>query len=65
LTHYPYHVGQIVLLAKHFRSAEWKTLSVPKNKSAEFNQFLADKQAGGVAKTDRIESPFEFAEKNK
>ena len=63
LTHYAYHVGQIVLLAKHFKSADWKTLSVPKNKSAEFNQFLADKQAAGETKTDRIEAPLEFAEK--
>ncbi|MBC7900919.1 MAG: DUF1572 family protein, partial [Saprospiraceae bacterium] len=44
ITHYAYHIGQIILLAKHFRSAEWKTLSVPRNRSAEFNQFLADKQ---------------------
>jgi len=43
LTHYSYHIGQIVLLAKHFKSAEWKTLSVPKNRSAEFNAFLAEK----------------------
>ncbi len=64
LTHYAYHVGQIVLLAKHFRSAEWKTLSVPKNRSAEFNQFLAEKQAAGEAKTDRLEAPFEFSESN-
>ncbi len=42
LTHYAYHVGQIVLLAKHFRSHEWKTLSVPRNRSAEFNQFVSD-----------------------
>lgn len=61
LTHYAYHVGQIVLLAKHFRSADWKTLSVPKNRSAEFNQFLADRQADGEAKTDRMEAPFEFS----
>ncbi len=47
MTHYAYHIGQIVFLAKHFRSAEWKTLSVPKNKSAEFNKILADKQAAG------------------
>jgi uncharacterized damage-inducible protein DinB len=38
LTHYAYHCGQIVLLAKHFRSQEWKSLSVPRNKSGEFNQ---------------------------
>ena len=36
LTHYAYHVGQITFLAKHFRSTDWKTLSVPRNKSAEF-----------------------------
>ena len=61
LTHYAYHIGQIVLLAKHFRSAEWKTLSVPKNRSAEFNQFLADKQSEGVAKTNRMDAPIEFS----
>lgn len=60
LTHYAYHVGQIVLLAKHFRSTEWKTLSVPKNRSAEFNRFLAEKQASGDTSTDRMEAPLEF-----
>src|ERR1041384_6030177 len=37
IAHYAYHVGQIVLLAKHFKGSDWKSLSVPKNKSAEFN----------------------------
>ncbi len=37
LAHYAYHVGQIVFLAKHFKSSEWQSLSVPKNRSAEFN----------------------------
>jgi hypothetical protein len=41
LAHYPYHVGQIVFLAKHFRSTEWRSLSVPRNKSAEFNAQVA------------------------
>jgi Protein of unknown function (DUF1572) len=36
LAHYAMHVGQIVFLAKHLRSSEWKTLSVPKGKSEEF-----------------------------
>ena len=36
--HYAYHVGQIVYLAKHYRSADWKTLSVPRNRSAEFTE---------------------------
>jgi hypothetical protein len=37
LSHYANHLGQIIYLAKHFKSSEWQTLSVPKNKSAEFN----------------------------
>lgn len=35
--HMAYHVGQIVLLAKHIRGGEWKSLSVPRGKSEEFN----------------------------
>ncbi len=38
LAHYPHHVGQIVLLAKHFACGRWLSLSVPRNKSAEFNR---------------------------
>ena len=38
LTHYAYHIGQIVFLAKHFRSADWTSLSIPRNRSAEFNR---------------------------
>jgi hypothetical protein len=41
LTHYSYHIGQIAFLAKHFRSKDWKTLSVPKNKSNDFNNFMS------------------------
>jgi hypothetical protein len=36
LTHYAYHVGQIVFLAKHFRSSAWQSLSIPRGKSDEF-----------------------------
>lgn len=36
LAHYACHVGQIVFLAKHFRSSEWRSLSIPRGKSAEF-----------------------------
>ena len=38
IAHYSYHCGQIVFLAKHLKGASWKSLSVPPNKSAEFNQ---------------------------
>jgi uncharacterized damage-inducible protein DinB len=44
LAHYAYHVGQIVYLAKHFKSSEWRSLSVPKNKSAEFNAQLQNRE---------------------
>jgi uncharacterized damage-inducible protein DinB len=35
LAHQAYHVGQLVLLAKHFAGPRWQTLSVPKGKSRE------------------------------
>lgn len=38
VAHYALHVGQIVLLAKHFAHENWQSLSVPRNRSAEFNQ---------------------------
>jgi uncharacterized protein DUF1572 len=37
IAHYAYHVGQIVFLAKHIRSSKWKTLSIARGKSEEFN----------------------------
>ena len=41
LAHYPHHVGQIVLLAKHFAHDRWQSLSVLRNSSAEFNRRVA------------------------
>lgn len=43
LAHYAYHVGQIVFLAKHLRSQDWKSLSVPRGKSEEFNRQMSEK----------------------
>jgi hypothetical protein len=37
LTHYGEHVGQIVLLCKHAAGKDWKTLSIARGKSEEFN----------------------------
>jgi hypothetical protein len=37
LTHYAYHVGQLVFLAKHFAGNRWRSLSIPKGKSREFD----------------------------
>ena len=44
LAHYAYHCGQMVFLAKHFQYADWKSLSVPRNKSAEFNRRVLSKE---------------------
>lgn len=38
LTHYAYHVGQIVYVAKHFAGPEWQSLSIPLGGSKAFNQ---------------------------
>src|SRR3954468_21828424 len=42
LTHYAYHVGQIVYIAKHQCGPAWRTLSIPLNRSAEFNRNPTD-----------------------
>jgi hypothetical protein len=33
VAHIAQHVGQIVLLAKHYRATDWKTLSIPRGQS--------------------------------
>ena len=65
LTHYSYHIGQVVFLAKHLRSSEWKNLSVPRNRSAEFNRHLAEQQAAGTIKSNRFDTAAEFADPEK
>ncbi len=38
LAHYSYHIGQIVFLSKMITDTSWTSLSIPKNKSNEFNE---------------------------
>jgi hypothetical protein len=45
LAHYPYHCGQIVFIAKHLAGNQWNSLSVPRNKSKEFNAQVASGEA--------------------
>jgi len=45
--HYSDHIGQIILLAKHYAGAKWRTLSVPRGKSEEYNKEFVAK---GLAK---------------
>jgi hypothetical protein len=37
LAHYSAHVAQIIFLAKHLRSSHWKSLSIPRGRSKDFN----------------------------
>ena len=43
LAHYPYHIGQIVYIAKMLKNNDWVTLSIARNKSTEFNQKMLSK----------------------
>lgn len=60
MTHYGYHVGQIVFLAKHFKSTAWKSLSIPRNRSAEFNAYLTEKATKGSTQESRFDAPQKF-----
>lgn len=40
IAHYAYHVGQIVYLCRMYRRGEWQSLSIPRNKSEEFNRKM-------------------------
>ena len=45
IAHYAQHVGQIVMLAKHFAGERWESLTIPRNKSLDFNRRVATGQA--------------------
>ena len=61
MTHYAYHIGQIVFLAKHFRSSAWQSLSIPRNRSAGFNEYLKEKLESGVSE-HRFDAAAGFAQ---
>lgn len=46
IAHYSYHVGQIVYIAKLCKNDSWKSLSIPRNKSNEYNsgKFSQEKE---------------------
>ncbi len=50
IAHYAQHIGQIVFLAKHLRSREWKTLTIARGKSEEF-KTAAPRSDRGLAPT--------------
>lgn len=44
LSHYAYHVGQMVLLARHFRGSDWQSLSIPRGQSEAFNEAMRQRR---------------------
>ena len=48
VAHYAGHAYQILMLAKHLKGAEWKTLSIPKGQSEEFNRRMIAKLRAGT-----------------
>jgi len=53
LAHYPYHIGQIVYVGKMVCNENWKTLSIPKGGSNEFNSEMLTEQKKGKHFTDK------------
>lgn len=45
IAHYACHVGQIILLAKHLQHDRWRSLSIPRGKSAEFTRRVTTGEA--------------------
>jgi len=44
IAHYAYHVGQIVYLGKTIKDNDWENLSIPRDKSTEYNRYIQQKQ---------------------
>lgn len=60
LAHTSSHVGQIVFLAKHLRSDKWKNLSIPRNSSEQFRQYMAGKADSGEGFANYLEAHEDF-----
>lgn len=54
MMHYAYHIGQIVYIGRMIKGKNWKSLSIPKGKSKDFNQKQFSKGKHGGHFTDDI-----------
>lgn len=54
LAHYPYHIGQIVFIGKMMRNENWKSLSIPRNKSGDYNAGKFSEKKGVRHFTDEF-----------
>ncbi|TLM89120.1 DUF1572 family protein [Hymenobacter jeollabukensis] len=48
VAHYAYHTGQLVLLAKARRGADWQTLSIARGQSQQFNAQMQARTASSA-----------------
>lgn len=46
LAHYPYHIGQIVFIARQITGEKWQPLSIPRGASQQYNQQPGGKDPG-------------------
>ena len=54
LAHYAYHIGQLVYVGRMMKGGDWKSLSIPKGKSADFNSEKFSRGKHGGHFTDDI-----------
>ncbi len=54
LAHYAYHIGQIIYIGKMLLNENWKSLSIPRNKSADFNKERFEKDKERKHFTDKL-----------
>ena len=68
LAHYPYHIGQIIYLAKMLKNDDWKTLSIARNKSQEYTELLKKQRSAEIhqnsspvcyAKSDEVRDEYQ------
>jgi hypothetical protein len=52
LAHLAYHVGQIVLLAKHWVGADWQTLTIPRGESKGFAQAKQERHSARAGRAE-------------
>ena len=62
VAHYSYHCGQIVFLAKHFRGADWQSLSVPRGASARIQRKSVARRSEPAVKNMATLGLIEYAD---
>lgn len=54
LAHYPYHIGQMVYIAKMLSYGHWTSLSIPRNQSSAYNEKKFSREKGIRHFTDDV-----------